>query len=156
MERTLCEPTASFTPPASGLRGIWERNIAAIRSKQASVSCLRLQTGPGPTHHLGADDLVVPVSALDQPDGYLSTRTFRPVDQSFGVGGAAAEAGLHRQAGWEGKSLAASFEQLDGHVLEFVLLHVEVDEDIILGSGLEDRGSTPRSIAGSTPCCPRA
>ena len=41
----LCEPVASLTPPPPDVRGISSTIRAAIRSKQASVSCFSLQTG---------------------------------------------------------------------------------------------------------------
>ncbi len=47
MERTLCEPTANFTPPSPARRGAAAMNISAIRSKHASVCRLCVQTGTG-------------------------------------------------------------------------------------------------------------
>ena len=47
IERALCEPSASFTPPSPRLRGVFSMKYCATRSKHASVSHLRLQTGTG-------------------------------------------------------------------------------------------------------------
>ena len=47
MERALCEPSASFTPPSPILRGVFSMKYCATRSKHASVSHLRLHTGTG-------------------------------------------------------------------------------------------------------------
>ncbi len=92
----------------------------------------------GPAVHVGVDDLLVPVGALHQPDGYLPSDPSGPVDDSSGVGLAAAQVGLHRKAGLEVVLLAASLEQRQGQILERVVLHVEVDEDAVSTGLFED------------------
>jgi len=47
IERALCEPRASFTPPSPSVRGVCSIRYCATRSKHASVSDLRLHTGTG-------------------------------------------------------------------------------------------------------------
>src|SRR3989339_264084 len=85
MERTLCVPSASFTPPWAGRRA---------------------------AHLLGVDDLVVPVGALDQTDRDLPARAAGPVGKLLRVGLALAQIGLEGQPGREGETLARAAEQI--------------------------------------------
>ena len=110
----------------------------------------------GPAHPLGVDHFVVPVGALDQPHAHLPAATRKrvppgPVDQPGGVVRAAAEVGLHGQAGGELDGLAAALEEGDRQVFDGRLLHVEVDHHPLLGRLAEDRRQGVRQGPQASP-----
>ena len=104
-----------------------------------------------PAHPLGVDRLVVPVGALDQPDGHLAAGAAGPVDDALGVVGAAAQVRLQGQAGGEIDRLAAPLEQRERQVLQRELLHVEVYQHVVLGGRLRGSGAATPATRGASP-----
>ena len=93
----------------------------------------------GPAHLLGMDHFVIPVGALDQSHAHLPAAAAGPIDQPPGVVHAAAQIGLHRQAGGKIDGLATALEERDRQVLHGGLFHVEIDQHPALGGRAEDR-----------------
>ena len=93
-----------------------------------------------PAHLLGVDDLVVPVRALDQTHRDLASRALRPFDDSPGIVVTGTQIGLHGETGREIDAFAASHEEFKGEILERVVLHVEIDQDVSLGRLRQHRG----------------
>ena len=93
--------------------------------------------GACPAVHLGLDRLGIPVRTLHEAHRHLLARALGPLADAACVLGAAAQVGLHREPGLEVDLLHAAHEELDGQVLEGVVLHVEVHENALVARGLE-------------------
>lgn len=86
------------------------------------------------------EHFVIPVGTLNKSNGNATAGLLRPADQTGSVFVGRLEIGLKRDASREIDRFAAAEEEREGELLEFVLLHIEVDLDVGFGGELEERG----------------